>query len=70
MDCLFTAWDIYSIRHFRQQISLNKAIIMFKIRGLSVRELNFYEYATGQSLFEEEDLTAAHKDECIQFSVF
>ena len=65
MDCLFTAWDIYSIRHFRQQISLNKAIIMFKIRGLSVRELNFYEYSNGAVFFDEERLTTDNKDECI-----
>ncbi len=64
MDCLFTAWDIYSIRHIRQQKALNKAILMHKKRGLRVRELNFFEYSNGQSLFEE-DLTTDNKDECI-----
>ena len=64
MDCLFTAWDIYSIRHVRQQKALNRAILMHKKRGLRVRELNFYEYSNGQSLFEE-DLTTDNKDECI-----
>ena len=39
-------------------------------RGLQVRELNFYEFATGQSFFEEEYLTADNKNECISIFGF
>ena len=65
MDCLFTAWDIYSICHVRQQKALNRAILMHKKRGLRVRELNFYEYSNGAVFFDEEYLTTDNKDECI-----
>ena len=67
IDCLFTAWDLFQLRHLRQQVSLNQALLIHKKRGLKVNELNNYEFPNGAIFFDEERESIDDPLRCISF---